>query len=88
MNVVENIFWTNKKMFSCPPSITKTKIWRIGIRIFGGSDVVNKLLSVGSKKKNNKFHILNFYLIEYRVLSDTVLDKVYAMMVYFTLVPV
>ena len=41
--LVENIFWTNKKMFSCPPSITKTKIWRIGIRIFGGSDVVNKL---------------------------------------------
>ena len=30
-------------MFSCPPSITKTKIWRIGIQIFGGSDVVNKL---------------------------------------------
>ena len=30
-------------MFSCPPSITKTKIWRIGIRIFGGSDVVNKV---------------------------------------------
>ena len=44
LNVVENIFWTNKKMFSCPPSITKTKISRIGIRIFGGSDVVNKLL--------------------------------------------
>ena len=30
-------------MFSCPPSINKTKIWRIGIRIFGDSDVVNKL---------------------------------------------
>ena len=44
--LVENIFWTNRKMFSCPPSITKTKIWRIGIRIFGGSDVVNKLLHV------------------------------------------
>ena len=42
--LVENIFWTNEKMFSCPPSITKTKIWRIGIRIFGGSDVVNKLI--------------------------------------------
>ena len=41
--LVENIFWTNEKIFSCPPSITKTKIWRIGIRIFGGSDVVNKL---------------------------------------------
>ena len=32
--LVENIFWTNEKMFSCPPSITKTNIWRIGIRIF------------------------------------------------------
>ena len=41
--LVENIFWTNEKMFSCPPSITKTNIWRIGIRIFGESDVVNKL---------------------------------------------
>ena len=30
-------------MFSCPPSITKTNIWRIGIQIFGGSDVVNTL---------------------------------------------
>ena len=44
--LVENIFWTNKKMSSCPPSITKTKISRIGIRIFGGSDVVNKLFSL------------------------------------------
>ena len=43
-SLVQKIFSTNKKMFSCPPSITKTKIWRIRIRIFGGSDVVNKLL--------------------------------------------
>ena len=42
-SLVQKIFSTNKKKFSCPPSITKTKIWRIGIRIFGGSDVVNKL---------------------------------------------
>ena len=30
----------------------KTKIWRIGIRIFGDSDVVNKLYEV---KTNRKF---------------------------------
>ena len=42
----QKIFSTNKKMFSCPPSITKTKIWRIGIRKFGGSDVVNKLVGM------------------------------------------
>ena len=41
-------------MFSCPPSITKTKIWRIGIRIFGGSDVVNKLHEVMSL---NSYHL-------------------------------
>ena len=51
--LVENIFWTNEKMFSCPPSITKTKNWRIGIRIFGGSDVVNKLCA----SENADFYI-------------------------------
>ena len=42
-SLIQKIFSTNKKMFSCPPSITKTNIWRIGIQIFGGFDVVNKL---------------------------------------------
>ena len=54
--LAENIFWTNNKMFSCPP--TKTKIWRIGIRIFGGSDVVNKLLDVMTKILGWKFIII------------------------------
>ena len=50
--LVENIFWTNEK----------TKIWRIGIRIFGGSDVVNKLVvaafcqnNYGQRIRKNEF---------------------------------
>ena len=58
--LVKKIFSTNRKMFSCPPSITKTNIWRIGIRIFGESDVVNKLIVVVKAKiKNSKLMIAN-----------------------------
>ena len=46
-----------KKMFSCPPSITKTKIWRIGIRIFGGSDVVNKLYFIFGALLNTHIYV-------------------------------
>ena len=60
--LVENIFWTNEKMFSCPPSITKTKIWRIGIRIFGGSDVVNKLVVFEPPLMRVSRNMANFWI--------------------------